>query len=136
MREMRRKDRLVADFEKIKEVIKSCEILRLGLFDEEFFASLEDVDLGYRARLLGYRNVFAPEAKVLHVGSGASGSRYNSFNFLNAGKESIILFLFTQYAILTYPLIPKESLGTSIKSYLRAFLQKATASSSNALTNR
>ena len=49
MREMRRKDRLVTDFEKIKEVIKSCEILRLGLFDEEspMFPYVVPLNFGY-----------------------------------------------------------------------------------------
>ena len=35
-----------------------------GLFDEEHFAYLEDTDIGYRARLLGYENWYEPSAKV------------------------------------------------------------------------
>ena len=38
----------------------------------EHFAYLEDVDIGYRAKLHGYRNLFCPTARVLHVGSGTS----------------------------------------------------------------
>lgn len=40
-------------------------------FDERFFAYLEDVDLGLRGRLLGYRYLFEPEAEVLHEGHGS-----------------------------------------------------------------
>lgn len=45
----------------------------LGGFDEDFFASHEDVDLSYRARLLGYRCRYVAEAVVRHHGSGTLG---------------------------------------------------------------
>ena len=51
----------------------------IGYFDENHFAYLEDIDVGYRARLHGYVNVYVPKAVVWHVGSGTSGSRYNEF---------------------------------------------------------
>ena len=52
---------------------------KIGYFDERHFAYLEDIDVGYRARLYGYTNIYAPRAVVWHVGSGTSGSRYNEF---------------------------------------------------------
>lgn len=51
----------------------------IGYFDETHFAYLEDVDIGYRARIYGYRNLYEPAAKVIHAGSAVSGSRYNAF---------------------------------------------------------
>ncbi len=45
----------------------------LGGFDEDFFASHEDVDLSYRVRLRGYRCRYVPEAIVHHVGSATLG---------------------------------------------------------------
>ena len=45
----------------------------LGGFDEEFFASHEDVDLSYRARLLGYRCRYVADAIVRHHGSATLG---------------------------------------------------------------
>ena len=45
----------------------------LGGFDESFFASHEDVDLSYRARLRGYRCWYAGEAVVRHHGSATLG---------------------------------------------------------------
>ena len=45
----------------------------VGLFDEDFFAYLEDVDLAWRARLRGWRCVLAPEAVVAHAHSGTLG---------------------------------------------------------------
>ncbi len=38
----------------------------VGLFDEDFFLLYEDGDLGFRARLKGWKAVFVPEAVVYH----------------------------------------------------------------------
>ena len=51
----------------------------IGSFDEAHFCYLEDVDVGYRARIYGYKNIYEPSAYVYHAGSGTSGSRYNEF---------------------------------------------------------
>ena len=45
----------------------------LGGFDEDFFASHEDVDLSYRAQLRGYRCRYVAEAIVRHHGSATMG---------------------------------------------------------------
>ncbi|MCD8381051.1 MAG: glycosyltransferase family 2 protein [Lachnospiraceae bacterium] len=63
----------------------------IGLFDETHFAYLEDVDIGYRARIYGYRNAYCPEARVEHAGSGFSGSRYNAFKVSLASRNSVYL---------------------------------------------
>lgn len=64
---------------------------RIGYFDEMHFAYLEDIDLGYRAKIYGYRNVYCPKAKVYHVGSGTSGSKYNSFKVKLSARNSVYL---------------------------------------------
>lgn len=64
---------------------------KIGYFDEMHFAYLEDIDVGYRAKLYGYDNVFCPEAVVYHVGSGTSGSKYNSFKVKLAARNNVYL---------------------------------------------
>ncbi|HIY01632.1 MAG TPA: glycosyltransferase family 2 protein [Candidatus Blautia faecipullorum] len=64
---------------------------QIGCFDEEHFAYLEDIDIGYRARIYGYENWYAPEAVVYHVGSGTSGSRYNQFKTRYSSRNNIYL---------------------------------------------
>lgn len=49
-----------------------------GLFDADFFAYLEDVDLNMRARKLGLRCMFLADARVYHIGSATTGSKINS----------------------------------------------------------
>lgn len=63
----------------------------IGGFDEAHFAYLEDLDVGYRARIFGYENVYCPEAVVYHVGSGTSGSKYNSFKVKLAARNNVYL---------------------------------------------
>lgn len=65
----------------------------IGLFDERHFAYLEDVDIGYRARIYGYRNLYAPKAVVYHAGSGASGSKYNAFKVNLSSANNIYLIV-------------------------------------------
>ena len=68
------------------------EVFReIGYFDEAHFAYLEDIDVGYRARLRGYKNGYCPEAIVYHAGSGSSGSRYNEFKVNLSSRNSIYL---------------------------------------------
>ena len=46
-----------------------------GGFDEDYFCYFEDVDLGFRLRLLGYGCRYVPDAVVRHVGSAITGRR-------------------------------------------------------------
>ena len=63
----------------------------IGGFDESHFAYLEDIDVGYRAKIYGYENVYCPTAVVYHVGSGTSGSKYNSFKVRLAARNNVYL---------------------------------------------
>jgi len=53
-----------------------------GLFDEEFFAYADDVDLGLRGRLAGWGCVYVPSAKVYHKYSSSSSSYSSQKAFL------------------------------------------------------
>ena len=89
-------------YDKDCEIFASCagaaiyrrellEETKVGLFDEEHFAYFEDIDIGYRAKIYGYRNKFAANSIVYHAGSAASGSRYNAFKTKLAAKNSVYL---------------------------------------------
>ena len=93
----RGKDRSKKRYEKPGKVFSACggaAIYRrdlfeqIGYFDEFHFTYLEDVDVGYRARIMGYENRYTPRAVVYHAGSGATGSRYNSFKVRIAARNS------------------------------------------------
>ncbi len=46
---------------------------RAGMFDEDFFAYLEDVEVGLRAASLGLAGVYEPQALAWHKGSATAG---------------------------------------------------------------
>lgn len=48
---------------------------QVGGFDPDYFAYVEDVDLGFRLRLAGFPCIYLPAAELLHVGSGSTGVR-------------------------------------------------------------
>ena len=89
-----------AEYSREEKIFSACAgaaiyrrkvLLGLGLFDEEHFAYLEDLDICYRARLYGYENWYLPKARVRHVGSGTSGSRYNLFKVRYSSRNNIYL---------------------------------------------
>ncbi len=65
---------------------RSAMLAQLGLLDEDFFFSCEDVDLAWRAQLAGFRAVYAPKAVVYHklsaTGAGTTASFYDGRNFI------------------------------------------------------
>lgn len=94
------KNKASATCEKEREIFSACggaaiyrmEILqKIGLLDEAHFAYLEDVDLGYRARIAGYRSRYVPGAVVQHVGSATTGSAYNAFKVSSSSRNSVYL---------------------------------------------
>lgn len=87
-----------------------------GLFDEAHFAYLEDVDLGWRGRILGYRNGFEPAAVVLHAGSGSTGSRYNAFKITHSARNNIYLLYKNMPAVQLLLNLPFLLAGFGIKA--------------------
>jgi GT2 family glycosyltransferase len=64
----------------------------VGLFDEAFFAYLEDVDLSFRARLAGFQVVMNPQAIAYHH-LGATAAHLGSFSRYHFIRNSFYLFL-------------------------------------------
>ena len=62
----------------------------LGGFDESFVSYLEDVDLGLRGRMLGYRCIYVPTAEVLHHWGGARIPR-PKYVYLSTRNRSIFI---------------------------------------------
>ncbi len=64
----------------------------IGLFDEEFFAYADDVDLGLRGRLAGWSCRYVPAAKVYHKYSSSS-SAYSPIKAFLAERNRIWVLL-------------------------------------------
>lgn len=122
------------NFIEVSEVFSSCAgaalyrkdlLEELDGFDSEFFAYMEDVDLGYRARINGYKNLFCPNAIVYHIGSATTGSQYNEFKVRLAARNNVwvvyknlpipqkivnVLFLFLGF-LIKYVFFLKKGFG-------------------------
>ncbi len=94
----RGKGRPAACYDSPAEIFSACGgaaiyrksvLEEIGLFDESHFAYLEDLDIGWRARIHGYRSYYEPGAEVVHFGSASSGSRYNEWKTKLAASNSV-----------------------------------------------
>lgn len=120
------KDKKAGRYEKECNVFSACggaAIYRraifeeIGYFDELHFAYLEDVDVGYRARIMGYRNRYTPEAVVYHAGSGTTGSRYNKFKVRIAARNSWYIVFKNMPLLQLIINVPFIFIGFMIKAF-------------------
>ena len=79
----------------------------VGAFDPDFFAYLEDVDWNLRAARLGKICRYVPEARVFHIGSATTGSRFNDLTIRLSTRNAFFvlarnysLSLFVRYALV------------------------------------
>jgi GT2 family glycosyltransferase len=82
----------------------------LGGFAEEFFMYLEDLELGWRARIAGYRVVVDPAADVLHEYEFGRNPRKNYFL-----ERNRLVFVLSAYSarllVLLAPLLVATEVG-------------------------
>lgn len=71
---------------------KRSALINAGGFDEDFFCYFEDVDLGFRMRLLGYKLMLAPEAIVYHSGGATSGGNQSDFAVYHGQRNMVWAF--------------------------------------------
>lgn len=107
---------------------------KVGLFDNGFFAYLEDVDLNLRANRLGMRCRYLSGARVFHIGSATTGKKVNTFtvrlstrnNFAvvvknySCGMALRFLFPFALYQLAWILFVVKKGM---FFSYCRGILQ-------------
>ncbi len=76
-------------------------LAHIGLFDEDLFMYCEDVDLGWRAQLAGYKTIFVPQARVYHrlsaTGGGVIASYYCGRNFIHVLIKDVPGFIWRRY---------------------------------------
>jgi GT2 family glycosyltransferase len=65
---------------------------RIGLFDEDFFAYLEDADWGFRAQLAGYSCRYVPSSRAYHI-AGATTDRVSDLGAYLRRRNMIAVVL-------------------------------------------
>jgi GT2 family glycosyltransferase len=75
-------------------------------FDEEYFCYVEDVDLGFRLRLRGYRCLYVPQSVAYHVGSGSTGGQHSNFSVYHGHRNLVWTFIKNMPGVLFWLLLP------------------------------
>lgn len=97
-----------------KEIFSSCAAAALyrrdvfemlGGFDEDYFCYVEDVDLGFRYRLLGHQIRYVPDSIVYHVGSALTG-RASDFSIYYGHRNVVWTFVKDMPGYLFWCLLP------------------------------
>lgn len=70
---------------------RRCFLSEVGGFDEGFGSYLEDIDVGLRGRLLGYRYLYVPEAQILHQSHGAGIARSRYVYLMTRNRLAVLL---------------------------------------------
>ena len=83
--------------------------LEAGGFDESFNSYFEDVDLGFRIRLLGHRCLYVDSAQVAHVGSGAT-HRYSEYATYHGNRNLVWAYVKNMPGILFWVYLPQHLL--------------------------
>lgn len=78
----------------------------IGGFDEDYFCYVEDVDLGFRLRLAGYRCLYVPQSVAHHVGSGTTGGQHSDFSLFHGHRNLVWTFVKDMPGILFWLLLP------------------------------
>lgn len=81
------------------------QFLSVGGFDESYFCYLEDVDLGFRLRLRGYRALYVPDAVVYHAGSASTG-RHSDFTIYHSQRNLVWTFFKNMPILLLLAYLP------------------------------
>ncbi len=80
-----------------------------GGMDEDFFCYGEDVDLGFRLQLSGYKCLYVPEAVSLHYGSALTGRR-SDFTTYHGQRNLVWVFVTNMPSLLFWLLLPGHCL--------------------------
>lgn len=94
-------------------LFRTKALKEVGLFDEDFFAYYEDVDLGFRLQLAGWKVAFVPSSVVYHH-IGMTSSRIKGFTTYQTMKNLPLLW---------FKNVPKQYLwGVGIRLFLTQIL--------------
>ena len=85
---------------------RRAAFVECGGFDESYFAYYEDVDLGFRMQLRGFRTMFTPGAVVHHVGGGTTGGGGNVHSVFHGQRNFIVTWFKDMPAALFWPGLP------------------------------
>lgn len=114
-------------------VYRRAMLDEIGLLDDDFFFSSEDIDLGWRAQLAGWRCLYTPHAIVYHhlsaTGGGVTASYHDGRNLLYILVKNVPSAIWRKYGfsiVRTQMLLAWQALrawrGAAARARLRGML--------------
>ena len=83
--------------------------MEAGGFNEAFFCYLEDIDLGFRLQLLGYRCIYIPDAVVIHEGAAVVG-KHSDFQVYHGHRNLVWTYVMNMPAPWFWIYLPQHLL--------------------------
>ena len=80
----------------------------IGLYDEDFFAYADETDMGWRARLAGWKCIYNPKAVVYHCHSATAG-KYSPFKAFHVAPFGVPPIHPTFHTCVRGPCLPMET---------------------------
>ena len=108
-------------------LIKKTVLDKTGGFDERFFMYGEDVDLSYRIKIAGFKNIYFAKSSIIHF-KGESTQRAN-LSYLRIFYGAMALFVKKHYnggLALIYSLLIKMAIWTKAIFLALGYLAKKT----------
>lgn len=84
---------------------RTSALTEIGPLDEDFFLYVEDVDLGFRLRLAGYRALYVPTAHIRHLGSAFVGKHSDS-QIYHGHRNLVWVFVKNMPGVLFWVFLP------------------------------
>jgi GT2 family glycosyltransferase len=85
---------------------KRSALREVGGFDEDYFCYLEDVDVGFRLRLMGCHCLYVPQSVAYHIGSGTTGGQHSDFALYHGHRNLVWTFVKNMPGVLFWLLLP------------------------------
>lgn len=89
---------------------RSAMLEEIGLFDEDFFAYYEDVDISFRAQLAGWKVLYEPRAEAYHQ-TGTTSGKIKGFTTYQTFKNYPLLFWKNVPRQLLFKMLPRFTLA-------------------------
>lgn len=89
----------------------NSDILKLGLFDDKYFAYFEETDLCWRAWLMGYKVGFEPRSVIYHKMGATSSTMNRSFMHYHSFKNRLRTIIKNASLLTLLWMLPTHLIG-------------------------
>lgn len=116
----------------VQSLYKRDILIKCGGFDPYYIYGYEDIDLGWRLYLMGYKVLYVPQSVIYHKGGGTTRSvKYPKPGFYYLNKRNRLITIFKNYSVenmiialsitlMEYLFIMLYFILTGKKAYLRS----------------